>query len=134
MLLSKNARPNSRTHSVWQKIMNITTLTFHHKGTVSVYIWKCALYWGFRTLIRLHKRLNKSLQRKQRTDTQFSLFLMRALFYEDVIKNTTSPDKIWKGNVRNSVTEICIALLNNTFLIVLFHILNMIRLLFNWVK
>lgn len=50
-----------------------------------------------RTLIRLHKRLNKSMQRTQRTQTQFSLFLRRALFYEDVIKNLNSPVKIWRS-------------------------------------
>lgn len=50
-----------------------------------------------RQLIRLHKRLNKSLQRKQRTQTQFALFLNRALFYEDVIKNSSSVDKTWKS-------------------------------------
>jgi len=50
-----------------------------------------------RALIRLHKRLNKSMQRTQRTQTQFSLFLRRALFYEDVIKNLSSPVKTWKS-------------------------------------
>lgn len=29
--------------------------------------------------------------------TQFALFLNRALFYEDVIKNSSSVDKTWKS-------------------------------------
>ena len=29
--------------------------------------------------------------------TQFTLFLNRALFYEDVIKNSSSVDKTWKS-------------------------------------
>lgn len=49
-----------------------------------------------RTLVRLHKKLNKGLQRERRTQTQFKLFLKRALHNEDVIKNSTSVDKIWK--------------------------------------
>jgi len=51
-----------------------------------------------RTLIRLHKKLNKALQRENRTQTQFKLFLQRALYSEDVIKNRLSADRIWKCN------------------------------------
>ena len=52
----------------------------------------------FSTLIRLHKKLNKALQRENRTQTQFKLFLQRALYSEDVIKNRLSADRIWKSH------------------------------------
>lgn len=50
-----------------------------------------------RTLVRLHKRVNKALQREKRTQTQFKLFLKRALHNEDVQKNSISVDRVWKS-------------------------------------
>ena len=61
----------------------------------------------FRTLVRLHKRVNKALQREKRTQTQFKLFLKRALHNEDVQKNSISVDRVWKSYYSTYVEIIC---------------------------